>query len=1345
MAGSSDEQSPGGERTRLDTTGEFFSVGTPLHAVRAGYIRRAADNVLYETVVSGRYAHIIAPDRSGKSSLVAATMARLENHGFKVAVLDLEQIGVRDAGADEGRLYYSMAYRLLRQLRIRVDLQSWWQDKSILSNQQRLVEFYSELVLQNVQERIVVFIDEIQCVESLDFSRQLLASIRAAHNARATDPEFTRLTFVLLGACDPLSLVDEPERSPFNITQAISLGDFSRPDLDLFATELNLSAQNAIVALDRIYYWTSGQPYLTQKLARAVSREQIIGDVAEGVDRLAVQQLAGRAALRSEPHMSHIHRQVVNDEKRSEGLLNLYGRIRKGVSVATDLASPLQRRLIAIGLIRIDVEGRLRVRNRLYEAVFTARWANENLPMRWRTPATAAAVILLMVAVPFWYTQLLPGAYVDTLTSDVVELELAQEAYLDFRSFPGHAGAADNLYRGFISSRAQAADTEGQIGRIADMAAALPEAGRLPEELLAGFWDRQARGAIRDERRDDALLATLESLVLSTPQRRNRAASLVGRDYPALIASLRQAGIGEVTFDPGSMTLTETRAAEVRQWALEPQGLRQRDAWSMTALEVTPLVRRIVVDREGEVRRAGLTLNISHARARDLRIKVIAPSGRAVEVDPDVDRAAANEDLRIPASQLGDLIGEPLQGTWSLSVRDEELGVEGQLVGWDLNLNSQGLVEDFQRGLNVADPVERETDNVWIGSDGRYAVARALQSDSARVWDLAFARPVRAVAVNELEQVIGLSAGARLLVTATQETVNLWDTATGDRVATLRVGVGSAESILTDDGAHLLVQRRSDVETTIELWSLDTATVLAQLAVAGTPALVSVDSGGSRVAVADFDRAVRIWNLQDGALLAQLDLAAQPSEIQLSAGGAVLAAVLRDAGASLWRVDQPQRPLLQTFASGRWQAAFSPSGSRVLIGRGGEGFQVYDTSDGRMLGPLFGSGGEDEAAGLLAFSADEQIVVTGGAGSVARFWRAPALPAQDVAESDAGERAIWPPSGDAAAIAMPDAATVVVGDHRGDVHILPLSAGSASPTRDADSLSFLGHTSEVRLLAASRDSTLVASAATDNTVRIWSVETGLPRPYFIAAPGEPIDKLVFSPAGNEIGILNGSIAQVVDAASGELLARFDLGERHRGFTFADSDRLYVGGESGTLSVIARGVAGAWSVRNLWQGTAAIRSLEASPRGTFLVLVDENNLAQQFSLAEGQVGESMLQLPGAVEEVTFVPGGSRVLFRTARWIHRASSSATGILWIDAILAPKPLRGARMVFGDVESDPSLRWGSRLYLPVAADGLLKLAELRLGGDQGPGLFGNKAQLLEEWRGRLGLAVAAAQSSDE
>lgn len=206
-----------------------------------------------------------------------------------------------------------------------------------------------------------------------------------------------------------------------------------------------------------------------------------------------------------------------------------------------------------------------------------------------------------------------------------------------------------------------------------------------------------------------------------------------------------------------------------------------------------------------------------------------------------------------------------------------------------------------------------------------------------------------------------------------------------------------------------------------------------------------------------------------------------------------------------------------------------------------------------------------------------------------------------------------------------------------------------------------------------------------------------------------------------------------------MLARFDLGERHNGLAFADSDHLYVGSETGALRVIAREANDNWNLQAVWQGEAAIRWLEASPRSQFLVLVDQNNLAQQFSLAEGRIGEMVLQLPSAVEEVAFAPGGLRVLFRTSRWAHRASSSPAGLVWIDALLAPKALKSARMVFGEPSANNAAGLGNRVFLPVAGDGFVQLADLRFTNAAGPGLFGNKDKLLAEWRLKLAIGAPA------
>jgi WD40 repeat protein len=1338
MSDESTKQQPSEERIETDSTGEFFSVGAPLHAVRAGYVRRKADDLLFDAAASGRYAHVLAPDRSGKSSLIAAIAARLEANNCKVAILDLAQIGERDGGGDPGRWYYNVAYRILRQLRIRYDLQTWWHDKSILSNRQRLLEFYSEIVLQFVPESIVVFVDEIQCIEDRSFADQLLASIRAAHNARTTDPDFSRLTFVLLGECDPVSLLSEPELSPFNVTQKIVLDDFSRDELGIFATELNLEPAAAETALDRIYYWTRGQPYLSQKLARQLTREDFEGDVKAQVDHIALTQLAGRAALHSEPHMSHIHRVIVSDDKRKEALLNLYGRIRKGIEVPADLGSALQRRLMAVGLVEIDHDGKLRIRNRLYEAVFTARWANENLPTRLRVPAMAAGMLVLLALVPFWYTQWLPRPYMGILTSPSVELDQAVSAYENLRSFPGHADTADSLFRTFVEQRAQSAMTEEEIDAIAGISTELPEHGGLPEAIRASFWDRQSLAALREERREDALLATLEALIVPTARRRQRAAGLIADDYPLLLATVPNQQGRTTVFDPVSMLLTSADGAQISQWSFATQELQLRDSWTITALEVVPLVRRVIVDREGMVNRIGLTLNISHARLSDLRIKIIAPSGRAVEIETGLERSSSNDDIRIPASQLRDLLGESLAGTWSISLRDEGLGIAGQLVGWNLKLNSQGAVEEFQRGLNVPDPVERETDNVWFDDSGRYAVARAMQSDSARIWDLAFAEPVRAIAVSENETLIGLDAGARHLVTATQGRVNLWDTETGDRVLSLGVGATSSAARLTDEATHLFVEHRGDTETRLELWSLEEGTVAAELVVAGVPSLVTIDPTASRIAVADYDHAVRIWDSANGELVAQIDLETQPSQIGLAATGDVLGVVHGRSGVSMWSVAQPLRPLLQEFGDGDWQLVFAPSGTSALAGRAKSGYQIYSSHDGRLVGPPIGVHADAAQETRLAFSQDEQVLFTGNPNGVSRFWRATEVPASAGEPVALSEHSVWQPSADHVMLALPDTQGIVVGDPDGHVHFLPVGAGLADIEALREEVSFIGHNTEVSLMRADRAGRLVASVAEDNSIRVWEADTGQPLPFMLQVDGDDVTDLSFSPDASLLAVLQSTSLVLFDAGNGSIVAELEFGEPHRGLAFANDDQIYVGGESGALRLVSRDIEEAWSAQQLWQGSSSIRLLEASPRGQYLIIVDDAGLASQLILSEGRIGEQTLAFPGPVEEITFSHSGSRVFLRTSRWTHRAAASINGLHWVDSVISPKPLNGARIVFGPVGSDTA----NRAYFPAARNGFVDLVELAFPGSARPGLFGNREDLLAEWRDRLGVSVAQGVS---
>ena len=1004
----------------------------------------------------------------------------------------------------------------------------------------------------------------------------------------------------------------------------------------------------------------------------------------------------------------------------------MYGRVRKGIEVPADLASPLQRRLMSVGLVDIDHDGNLCVRNRLYAAVFTARWANENLPTRLRVPLVVVGVIALFVLLPFWYTQWLPRPYMDMLTSPTLELDAALTAYENLRSFPGHADTADNLFRGFVEMRAGLAADEMEARDIAGLSRELPAAGRLPDALLAGFWDRQASAALRDERRDVALIAALESLVMSTPHRRQRAANLVSDDYPLLGATLAAQPARTMVFDPANLLLTLAEGAQVSQWSYATQTLQPRESWSMTALEVVPLVRRVAVDRAGTVSRVGLTLTLSHARLADLRIKIIAPSGRAVEVETGVERASSNEDIRIPAAQLQDLIGESLSGTWSISVRDEALGVAGQLVGWNLKLNSQGAIEEFQRGLNIPDPIERETDHVWFDASGRYAVARAMQSDSARIWDLAYAEPVRVIAINESEVLIGLDSGARHMLTATQSSVSLWDISTGDRVRTLEVGALSSNARLSEDGNHLFVEYRDDVTTRLQRWSLETGEITAELEVAGAPALVAFDPIGSRVAVADYDRAVRVWDVGSGELLAQIDVPLQPSAIRLTAGGTALGVVHERLGVSLWNLDRPQQALLEEFAEGNWALVFAPSGALALAGRAEAGYQLYSTTDGRLVGPPIGVRGATGPDAILAFSADEQVIFTGSPLEQMRFWRATDVP--PAIDSAASEQLLWQPSADRVTVALPGARDVVIGDSEGHVHVLPVAGGTIRIDSRTEDLSYLGHSAAVTQLSVNKDGSVVASAAADNSIRVWETESGKPRALNVRLEGGVIRELAFSPDRPVLAVLQTSTLTLLAVNDGAVIAEFDLGEPHSSMEFAAAGRLFVGSDSGVLRQVASDADGAWSMQRLWQGARPIDQLAHSSRGDFLIIVDDAGTASQFLLNEGHIGELTLEFPAPVEDIVFARSGARAYFRTARWVHRVSLSAAGLRWIDGVFAPQPLQGARVVFGDGDA---MR---RAYLPAARNGVVELVELPFPGSSQPGLLGNYRELLDEWRARLG-----------
>jgi hypothetical protein len=200
----------------------------------------------------------------GKSSLMVRTACRLNQAGVRTAIIDLTKIGT-DIQAEQW--YLGLLTSLKSQLKLKMNLRQWWQQRSGTGPVQRFTDFLRDVALVEVKDPIVIFIDEIDTTFKLDFSDDFFAAIRALYNARATDSAYHRLTFVLLGVAMPSDLIKDRQRTPFNIGEAIDLGEFSRRDARVLERGIEAVYPGRGCAIfDTVYYWTNCHPYLTQNL-----------------------------------------------------------------------------------------------------------------------------------------------------------------------------------------------------------------------------------------------------------------------------------------------------------------------------------------------------------------------------------------------------------------------------------------------------------------------------------------------------------------------------------------------------------------------------------------------------------------------------------------------------------------------------------------------------------------------------------------------------------------------------------------------------------------------------------------------------------------------------------------------------------------------------------------------------------------------------------------------------------------------------------------------------------------------------------------------------------------------
>ncbi|MEO1399738.1 MAG: AAA-like domain-containing protein [Cyanobacteria bacterium J06635_1] len=368
-------------------TGEHLShydyqVGGSLPLEAPTYVVRQADRQLYKFLRHGQYCYIFNARQVGKSSLRVQMMNRMQAEGSACVSIDLSVIGNRQTTQEQ---WYAGLMHLLASglgLRKQINSRAWWREHTFLAPVQRLDAFVNQVILTHILRDIIVFIDEVDSVISLEFEADdFFIWLRTCFNQRADNPDYRRLTFVLLGVAIPSQLMQDSRRTPFNIGQAIELHGFRLHEAYPLLQGLSDKVARPQRVLTQVLAWTGGQPFLSQKICQLIRNTQELipeGEEQVRIDALVRSHIIQNWETKDNPeHLKTIRDRILSPATPTKPMLEIYQQLLASAQILID-DSPAQTELRLSGLV-VKQGSHLGIANRLYAEVFNQAWVTHIL------------------------------------------------------------------------------------------------------------------------------------------------------------------------------------------------------------------------------------------------------------------------------------------------------------------------------------------------------------------------------------------------------------------------------------------------------------------------------------------------------------------------------------------------------------------------------------------------------------------------------------------------------------------------------------------------------------------------------------------------------------------------------------------------------------------------------------------------------------------------------------------------------------------------------------------------------------------------------------------------------
>jgi WD40 repeat protein len=361
-----------------------YDLGGTVPLFSTNYIKRSADQQLYEALLQKQFCYILNSRQMGKSSLRVRVSRELRSQKIDCVNIDLQGIGAHDITAQEW--YAGISETIISELNLDFDIDAWLQQRHLFSPVQNFRAFIHEVLLLNITDDIVIFIDEIDSVLQLDFKNDFFGLIRFFYNQRADQPEYQKVSFVLLGVASPADLGGGENQltdnsSPFNIGKAIELQGFKLNEVQPLENGLIGCVDRPSVVLAAILSWTGGQPFLTQKLCQLVRDHgnRIASNTeADCIQRIVQSKIIDHWEAQDDPmHLRTIRDRLKAKRNLTIAILSIYQQILNGEEVLAD-RSPEKMELMLSGIVT-QQDGKLRISNLIYKSILNLAWVEEIL------------------------------------------------------------------------------------------------------------------------------------------------------------------------------------------------------------------------------------------------------------------------------------------------------------------------------------------------------------------------------------------------------------------------------------------------------------------------------------------------------------------------------------------------------------------------------------------------------------------------------------------------------------------------------------------------------------------------------------------------------------------------------------------------------------------------------------------------------------------------------------------------------------------------------------------------------------------------------------------------------